>query len=323
MPAIKWSYALNQWRATYDTFVRQEQHERALKTLAACGFHSIEISCGPGRWDPLGNREMIEANHGSISGLRQWLQSCGIETVSSFFLDPAMFLSAQGDVPLSAANPAHRREIAELARSYIEMLPQLGGDRLIVRAAPPFWRNPDPGTAFIDGLAQCWNDVAEAAAGSGVRIGLHLDCIAAIRSRQNIAALLHATDPNGVGLAIDTAEFVIAGLDPQAVFEEFPHRVVHFQLKDAVEVDELQEYRLAHAEQHMLSSGGQREVTRWFWEMGVPRGRVDFPALLASTQRHGYDGWMVVESDQSPYPATSAMLNAWYIKHRLQVPIRA
>jgi inosose dehydratase len=50
---------------------------------------------------------------------------------------------------------------------------------------------------------------------------------------------------------------------------------------------------------------------------------VDFPALLAAAQRTGYDGWMVIESDQSPYPATSAMLNAWYVRHRLQVPADA
>ena len=51
--------------------------------------------------------------------------------------------------------------------------------------------------------------------------------------------------------------------------------------------------------------------------MGTPGGLVDFPALLAAMQGGGYQGWIVAESDQSPYPATSAMLNGWYVKHKL------
>jgi inosose dehydratase len=51
--------------------------------------------------------------------------------------------------------------------------------------------------------------------------------------------------------------------------------------------------------------------------MGTPGGLVDFPAMLSRMQARGYDGWIVVESDQSPYPATSAMLNGWYLNRVL------
>jgi inosose dehydratase len=300
-----------------DAFVRREQHERALKTLSAGGFHAVEITCGPGRWEPLGNREMIEINHGSLQGFRQFLSDCGIQAVSSFYLDTGAFLSVRTAAPLSPANPADHAEIVELARPYIEMLPELGGDRLIVKAAPAYWRVPDAGDSLIATLSQCWNAVAQLASGSAVQIGLHLDCLAAIRDSTTIGRLLDASDPGRIGLAMDTAELTIAGLDPLALFLEHGRRVNHFHFKDAVAVDELSEFRMQNAELLMLSAGGQREIARWFWEMGTPGGRVDFPGLFEAAQRQGYAGWFVVESDQSPYPATSALLNSWYVRHRL------
>lgn len=316
MSKIKWSYAINQWRPTYDTFVRREQHERAFKTLSASGFDSIEINCGPGRWEPLGNREMIEANHGSVAGLKQFLASCGIKAVSSYFLDPGAFIG-RSDAPLSAANPQHLGEIVELAQGYIELLPQLGGDRLIVRAAPAYWRAPGADAPLIENLAKCWNALAHAAQHSEVKIGLHLDCLSAIRTQATIESLLKATDPSKVGLAIDTAECTIAGLDPVELLNRFAPRVNHLQLKDVINVDEFDEYRLPHAEMQLLSGGGRRGIERWFYEMGVAGGRVDFPAVVRAAHAHGYQGFMVIESDQSPYPATSAMLNGWYVKHKL------
>jgi inosose dehydratase len=319
----KWSYALNQWRPTYDTFVRPEQHERALKTLSACGFTSIELNCGPGRWEPMGNREMIEANHGSVAQFKAFLGACGIRSVSSFFLDPGAFLSSQNDMPLSVANPIHHSEIIDIAQGYLELLPELGGDRLIVRAAPSYWRCPEATPVVIETFARCWNGVMEGSTPRTVKLGLHVDCLSSVRSEIAMGALLEATDAERVGLVIDTAECVIAGLDPVQLWKRFTARVNHVQLKDAIEIDELEEYRLPNAEMQMMSAGGRREIARWFYELGVNRGRVDFPALMNTAKELRYAGWLVVESDQSPYPATSAMLNAWYIKHELRQALNA
>jgi inosose dehydratase len=89
------------------------------------------------------------------------------------------------------------------------------------------------------------------------------------------------------------------------------------QFKEVLARDDLGEATQRNAELNFLSGGGSREVARWFWEMGTPGGLVNFPALLAQMQASGYRGWIVAESDQSPYPATSAMLNGWYVKYKL------
>jgi inosose dehydratase len=122
------------------------------------------------------------------------------------------------------------------------------------------------------------------------------------------------TDAKFVGLAIDTAEMTIGGHDPVTLYESYASRVKHFHFKDTHDKDTLGEYKLPNADFELLSSGGTRKIDRWFWEMGTPEGLVDFPRLVKSLKSHNYDGWVVVESDQSPDPAESALLNAYYVR---------
>ena len=62
MSAIRWAYAINQWKPQFDDFVRREQHERALKTISIAGFEGVELNAGTGRWEPLGNPQQLAAN---------------------------------------------------------------------------------------------------------------------------------------------------------------------------------------------------------------------------------------------------------------------
>jgi len=314
--AIRLSYALNAWRPTYDTFVRPEHHARALKTVSVAGFRSVELNAGAGRWEPMGNREMMEVNHGSVAGFAAFLKSCAVDSVSSYFFDPGAFMSKAG-VPFAPGNPGDTAAIVALAREYIGLLAELGGNRLVVKPGPAFWRTgglPDP---LLANLATLWNEVGDLAAKQGAQVALHVDCLSCLRSEDAIARMLAATNPQSVGLAVDTAELTLAGLDPLAVYKRFASRVNHVQFKDVRLRDDLGEATQKNAEHFFLSGGGSRAVDRWFWEMGTPGGLVEFPSLLAAMQDAGYAGWLVVESDQTPYPATSAMLNGWYVKHKL------
>ena len=56
--SLRWSYALNQWNVRLDVFVRHEDQQRALKTVAACGFDTIELASGTGRWDNISRPEV-------------------------------------------------------------------------------------------------------------------------------------------------------------------------------------------------------------------------------------------------------------------------
>ena len=146
----------------------------------------------------------------------------------------------------------------------------------------------------------------------GINVALHVDSLSALQTYDEVSDLLSRTSEH-VGLALDTAEFAICGIDPVWVYEQQAAKVFHVHLKDAKETDTLNERTVENAEMRFLSAGGQRGIERWFWELGIG-GLVDFPRLFEKLVAHGYQGSLIVESEQSPDPAGSAMLNGWYLK---------
>lgn len=316
---IKWSYALNQWKGGHDRFVTRREHERALKTVSIAGFSGVEIASGTGRWDPLARKDTLEQHYGSVAAFRDFLHACGIDAVSSYYYDPGLRIIEEG-APMgrSILNGMDHDGIVDSLRQYADLLTAFGGNCIVVRAMPAWSKDRPLSPEAIALASACWNKAGAMAAERGVRLALNIDATSMLRTADDVAALLDACEP-AVGLSIDTAEAVIAGMDPLALYRQFAGRVRHIQFKDAKVTDTLDEYRLPNPDHAMMLSGGTRQIERWFWEMGTDGGLVDFPALHQALIESGYDGWVVVESDQSPNPPTSALLNGWYLKHVLKV----
>lgn len=309
---MKVGYAINQWKPGMAQFVRTEEHERAFKTIAACGFDEVELRAGTFRWEPLGRPERIIQYYGSIDAFLDVLHACAIERVSSVFFDPGEPIFEELSFGRDPLSPADRDGIVNAARTFTEFLQEIGGSTLVVRPVGSHWRTGALTEAQLDELAATWNAVGAL----GVRVALHVDALSALQTEEEIAAVLDRTD-DVVGLAIDTAELTLAGIDPVQLYERHADRVVHLHLKDVRTTDTLGERTKPNAELEFMSAGGERGIERWFWELGTDGGLVDFPALFAALDAHGYEGTVVVESDQSPDPAGSVMLNAWYVKRHL------
>jgi inosose dehydratase len=315
---IKWGYAINQWKPQFDDFVRREQHERALKTISIAGFDGVELTAGTGRWEPLGNPHQLAANFGSLAGFKEFLAGCAVDAVSSWYWDPQERSMEHLTGPLSPLVEADAPVIAERAGEYAAALTELGGSVLVVR--------PVPGAGDVDPLdddaiavlAACWETVGRTTAEHGVRTALHVDFLSALRRDDALDRLLDRTDTELVGLALDTGELTAAGLDPIAVIKRHADRLWHVQLKDALAVDEAEEYLQPHAHWTVRVRGGEHEVPRWFAEPGADGGLVDFGEVVRALSEVGYSGWVVVESDQSPHPAASALLAGYLVQRELR-----
>ena len=315
---MRWSYGLNQWNNGHDRFVLREEHDRAFKTLAASGFNAVEIPCGSGRWEPLGRKDWIEKFYGSVKGLKESLFQAGISAVSSYIFNPAEPIFEEGAFGLSALNAAdHSRILATLVQ-YADILPELGGDTLVVRALPNWSAQTAVDEQTMQLAADCWNAVGAMTAARSVKLALNFDCVTMARTMDDIGLLLGLCDESIVGLSIDTADATIMGLDPAALYRRFAARTCHIQLKNASTTDELSEYKLPFPDKFMLAGGGARKIGQWYTELDYEEGLVDVTAFHQLLTNEGYAGWVVVESDQSPEPATSAMLNGWFVKNRLQ-----
>ncbi len=220
--------------------------------------------------------------------------------------------------PLSPLSDEDVPAIAARAGWFADALAELGGSVLVVRAAPSAGDGEPLDDAAVRRLAACWDAVGRATREHGVRTALHVDFLSALRAGDALERLLDATDPELVGLAVDTAELTVAGIDPLGVIERHGERVWHVQFKDALAVDEAEEYLQPHAEYGVRQRGGAREIARWFGEPGVDGGLVDFPAVTRALVAARYAGWIVFESDQSPHPAASALVGGYLMQRELR-----
>jgi inosose dehydratase len=168
-------------------------------------------------------------------------------------------------------------------------------------------------------IADVWNRVGELTSAAGIGLALHYDCLSAVHTADELRGLLAATDPATVGLALDTAELTVGGIDPVAIYRENAERVTHVHLKDTRFADTGEEYRMPGAESTMLKGGAGRRIERWFFELGTEGGLVDVKAFVGALREHSFPGWVVVESDHGGNPAELAMLNSWYLQHELGI----
>jgi inosose dehydratase len=319
--SLRWAYGLNQWNLRMDAFVRHEHQLRTFKTLSALGFDHVELTAGTGRWDNVGRPEVIELNHGSPQGFLDFLRRGGIAGVSSFVWDPAQPAEEEGWAFRSTRNPDDHKGIVAEAQVFIDFIAAVGGEQLVARPTGSAWMGAPFSAAEIPVVAALWNQVGAAAQKCGIAVSLHYDCLGALHTESDLIALLQATDPALVGMALDTAELTIAGIDPVAFYQTHTDRVTHVQLKDTRFTDTASEYLMPGAESSMLRGGGGRHIERWFYELGTRGGLVDIPGFVASLRTHSFAGWVVVESDQSGTPAETAMLNSWYLQHLLNVEV--
>ncbi|ALX66611.1 sugar phosphate isomerase/epimerase family protein [Microbacterium sp. XT11] len=319
MSDVRWAYAINQWDTNIDSFVRRREHERAFKTVSISGFSGVELTAESfGAWEPLGTPQQLADLYGSVEGFKETLTACAIDAVSSYVYDPAVGFEIEMGRGPDPLDPASVEQITRTARWFSDAVRRLGGSVLVVRAAPSAWQTGALSAAQIEVLANLWNTVGGAIADDGIALGLHVDFLSALRLDDGISRLLAATDPGRVGLAIDTAEYAIAGIDPAAFYRRHADRVVHVQLKDARETVDDAEACTPHAEQFIRTEGGSRGILRWFYEPSDERALVDFEDFVGALAEHGYAGWIVVESDQSPHPAESTMVAGWYVQKVLR-----
>ena len=309
-----WGYAVNAW-----TPVRREQQERMLKVIAACGFRHVELSCGTGRWQPLGRPEWIARNHGSAADSPASWPAAASTACPASSSTPDCSTEEEGFIPRSAADPGDRDAIEATAALFTDFLADVGGSVLVVRPTPSAWQRPLARDHAIEAVARCWEAVGTYARGRGVTVALHVDFLSALRAGDHLDRLLDATDPALAGIALDTAELAVAGIDPVAFYRRYRDRVVHVQIKNACQADSRDEYTLAHAELNLLRGGGSYGEQRWFHDLDTPGGLVDVTRFIAELDAAGYDGWRIVESDHSPHPAETAMHNTWFLRHAVGV----
>ena len=165
-----------------------------------------------------------------------------------------------------------------------------------------------------------WEDLIEGASliartvrdETGLRTTFHHHGGGYIETPAEVEELLDRSDPEILGLCLDTGHFAFGGGDPAEAIRSFADRIWHIHLKD---------FDPSIASRSQEENWDYLESLRIgvFSELG--KGAVDFPAVLRALDSIGFDSWVVVEQDLFPgagTPKESAIRNRAYL-HQLGI----
>jgi inosose dehydratase len=143
---------------------------------------------------------------------------------------------------------------------------------------------------------------------TGLRTTFHHHGGGYVETPTEVEELLTRSDPELLGLCLDTGHFAFGGGDSAEAIRNFADRIWHVHFKD---------FDPAVAARAHQDGWGYLDSVRngVFCELG--NGAVDFPAVLSALQAVNYDSWVVVEQDLFPgtgTPKESAIRNRAYLR---------
>lgn len=180
---------------------------------------------------------------------------------------------SSGDVSLDPA--LEQQQLAQHTRN-ARFVRDVGGKYLQVIDNRPKGRDPAP--EDFRRMGRLLTEIGKRSADLGVPLGYHNHMGALGQSPDEVSRVLEAGDPRYVHLELDTGHYRQAGGDPAEAIRRHAARLLFLHIKDL-------------------------DASNHFIELG--RGRVDVPAVFAALDAINFDGWGVVELDESAAPKES------------------
>ena len=162
-----------------------------------------------------------------------------------------------------------------------------------------------------DGAAQILRRIAEACRELGLSAVFHHHAGTFVETPKEIARLCESTDPDLLGLCLDTGHYFFGGGDPADAMRLYGARIRHLHLKDV---------QLPVLEAARRDGVGFLEAVRRgvFCELG--EGAVDLNRVIQDMTAGGYSDWAIVEQDvdsrnEDVKPLESAIRSRQYLRN--------
>lgn len=267
-----------------------------LDEMAACGYTGTEL----GDWgfmptDPHALAEELHSRRLALVGAfvpvdfkERAAHPAGIETA----LKTARLMSAvEGSLPFIILADENGKDPLRTANAG-RVSPEMG-------LSLAQWK------VFAEGVERTARAVREE---TGLRTVFHHHCAGFVETPQEVDHLMEYTDPDLVGLCLDSGHYCFGGGDPLDCLQRYGSRVWHFHFKDFSAGVAAAARKQGWDYFHAVAAGV-------FCELG--QGAVDFPALMQALDGLEYNGWGTVEQDVLPgmgSPQASARRNLDYIE---------
>jgi len=166
-----------------------------------------------------------------------------------------------------------------------------------------------------EGAARILSRIAADCRAIGLSAVFHHHAGTFIETPKEVARLCASTDPDLLGLCLDTGHYLFGGGDPVEAVRLYGSRIRHLHLKD------VRRSVLSRVRQDRV--GFLEAVRRCvFSELG--EGDVDLKTVINEIANTGYSGWAVVEQDVDTrnvdvIPLESAIRSRQYLKNEIGI----
>lgn len=212
-------------------------------------------------------------------------------------LDRRRLTLASAFVPVDLTDRANHATAEAEVMKVADLLQAMGTNEVILadpqrpqrflcagRAGSADELSPQGWQAMAEGL----NRTGAALKARGMRAVFHHHVATYVETAAEIDRLLTLTDPELVGLCLDTGHAAYGGANPVEILRRWGDRVGYVHLKDVNPTA----LRQARARQLDYEAGIREGV---FCPLG--QGQVDFDAVFDLLRGNHYNGWLIVEQD--------------------------
>jgi inosose dehydratase len=275
MMNIKIGSAPDSWGVWFPSDPKQTPWNRYLDEVAAAGYEWTEL--GPYGYLPT-----------DLPTLRAELDRRGLKVSATVAISHLEDPAAWPDLERQVRGGGEL--LAALGARFLVLIDDTYSDLFTGRSTRPSRLDVDEWKRLIEVTHRMAELVRD-------RFGLHLvqhpHAETHIEYEDQIEAFLEQTDPQLVGLCLDTGHHAYRGGDPIAFFRRHHARIPYLHLKSV----DAEKQKWVEREQIPFAIAVGKDM---FCEPS--QGVVDFAAFRDALQEVGYDGWATVEQDMYPAP---------------------
>jgi len=197
-------------------------------------------------------------------------------------------------------DPAAEAEDLALHLRHARFVRDAGGLYLQVVDERPAGRAPT--SDDFRRMGRLLTEIGRRTADLGIPLGYHNHLGNLGQAPDEVAQVLEAADPRFLRLELDIAHYRQAGGDPAHAVRRYAERLLFLHIKDV----------------ESPVPGGAPSSYR-FVELG--RGKVDLRAVFAALKQVNFQGWAIVELDQSERPKESGAISRRYLTETLGLDV--
>lgn len=282
--------------------------EELYTLIAAAGFQKIEIPYEPvwqfgGRSGVPMTQYSINTKYGDSAKYQTVIADAGIDAVSAISFDANLFVR-NNQLGFYFGASGH------FAKQAIEFAASLGATCVVLSPTAQAGRlqhyHPDlavDDSEFVQKTLALVTELSEAAKQAGVKLALRPEYWSMI-SVDTLLNIIEKSDSN-VGLAVNTAHLVLAGVDPVSFIETNKARIFHVQLSDT-DLTSSEEFK-----GNANPAFPENQPTQVFTDVGT--GSVELTQIITTLKACDYQGDIVLCNHQTRDPMRALLRNKRFI----------